>query len=237
MGPKSKNRIGRSRAKNLPSDPPNLEAVYSTLRAHFGHLDWWPGDSPFEIVVGAILTQNTAWKNVEKAIANLKSEKALSVAAMRRIPVEDLAQLIRSSGYFNQKAIKLKAFIDFLDTHYSGSLAKMSKAPLDRLRDELLGVKGIGPETADSILLYALDKPIFVIDAYTKRLLHRHFYFEKEPTYDDAQELFHANLPRDLDLFNDFHAQIVAVGHHFCKPKPRCEGCPLEHLPHRSDWD
>ncbi|MCA9418665.1 MAG: endonuclease III domain-containing protein, partial [Candidatus Omnitrophica bacterium] len=129
--------------------------VYSSLRERFGHRDWWPGDTPFEIIVGAILTQNTAWKNVEKAIANLKREKVLSVAAMRRIPQDHLAELIRSSGYFNQKAIKLKAFISFLDEHYSGSIAKMAKAPLETLRHQLLEVKGIGPETADSILLYA----------------------------------------------------------------------------------
>ncbi|MCA9435868.1 MAG: endonuclease III domain-containing protein, partial [Candidatus Omnitrophica bacterium] len=128
-----------------------------------------------------------------------------------------------------------KAFISFLDEHYSGSIAKMAKAPLETLRHQLLEVKGIGPETADSILLYALNKPIFVIDAYTKRLLQRHHYFDKEPTYHEAQEFFENNLPANLDLFNDYHAQIVAVGHHYCKPKPRCEGCPLEHLPHRSE--
>ncbi|MCB9770561.1 MAG: endonuclease III domain-containing protein [Candidatus Omnitrophica bacterium] len=217
------------------SDLPGLMEVYSSLRERFGHRDWWPGDTPFEIIVGAILTQNTAWKNVEKAIANLKREKVLSVAAMRRIPQDHLAELIRSSGYFNQKAIKLKAFISFLDEHYSGSIAKMAKAPLETLRHHLLEVKGIGPETADSILLYALNKPIFVIDAYTKRLLQRHHYFDKEPTYHEAQEFFERNLPANLDLFNDYHAQIVAVGHHYCKPKPRCEGCPLEHLPHRSE--
>jgi endonuclease-3 related protein len=216
-------------------DLPHLSLIYEILRARFGHLDWWPGDSPFEIIVGAILTQNTAWKNVEKAIAKLKQEKTLSVSAMRRIPLFRLAELIRSSGYFNQKAIKLKTFVAFLDEHYGGSISRMAKAPIEELRPRLLGIRGIGPETADSILLYALNKPIFVIDAYTKRILYRHFYFDKEPTYHEAQELFENNLPPDLELFNDFHGQIVAVGHHYCKPTPKCEGCPLQHLPHRAD--
>lgn len=186
-------------------------------------------------MVGAILTQNTAWRNVERAVANLKREKVLSVAALRDLPLDRLAGLIRSSGYFNQKAIKLKALVAFLDDRYGGSIARMRKAPLERLRGELLAIRGVGPETADSILLYALEKPVFVVDAYTRRIFYRHHYFETFPTYDEVQERFESELPRDLDLYNDFHAQIVAVGHHFCKPTPRCEGCPLEHLPHRTD--
>ncbi len=227
--------MNRSKGRVPKKDLTPLADVYSILRTHFGHRDWWPGDSPFEIIVGAILTQNTAWKNVEKAIANLKKEKKLSIPAIRRIPQEELAILIRSSGYFNQKAIKLKAFVTFLDDHYSGSLTKMAKASIEELRPKLLSVRGIGPETADSILLYALDKPVFVIDTYTKRLLYRHYYFDQEPTYEDAQQLFESSIEKDLGLFKDFHGQIVGVGHFFCKPKPQCEGCPLEHLPHRSD--
>ena len=224
-----------SRNQRIHGDPVPLDQVYNLLRAHFGYRHWWPGKTPFEIIVGAILTQNTSWSNVEKAIAMMKKEKALSVTAIRRLPAEQLAGLVRSSGYYNQKAIKLKTFVAFLDEHYSGSVSKMAKTSLEVLRPQLLGVKGIGPETADSILLYALNKPVFVVDAYTRRLLHRHYYFDREPSYDESQVLFEEQLPQDLDLYNDFHAQIVAVGHHFCKPRPKCEGCPLDCLPHRSE--
>lgn len=226
-------RSGKVQRGELSPTP--LVEVYRTLHARFGHRNWWPGETPFEIMVGAILTQNTAWRNVEKAVANLKREKVLSVAGLRNLPLERLAELIRSSGYFNQKAIKLKALVAFLDHRYGGSIARMRKAPLERLRGELLAIRGVGPETADSILLYALDKPVFVVDAYTRRIFHRHHYFETLPSYDEVQERFESELPRDLDLYNDFHAQIVAVGHHFCKPNPRCEGCPLEHLPHHTE--
>lgn len=226
-------RSGKVQRGELSPTP--LVEVYRTLHARFGHRHWWPGETPFEIMVGAILTQNTAWRNVEKAVANLKREKVLSVAGLRDLPLERLAELIRSSGYFNQKAIKLKALVAFLDHRYGGSIARMRKAPLERLRKELLAIHGVGPETADSILLYALDKPVFVVDAYTRRIFHRHHYFDTLPSYDEVQERFESELPRDLDLYNDFHAQIVAVGHHFCKPNPRCEGCPLEHLPHHTE--
>ena len=211
---------------------PSLEEIYRLMLAHFGHRNWWPGDTTVEIVVGAILTQNTAWTNVEKAIRNLKESHALSIKHLREVPEERLAGLIRPSGYFNQKAKKLKAFVRFLDERYGGSLAKMKGAPLDRLRGELLAVSGIGPETADSILLYALDKEIFVVDAYTRRVFSRHFYFGENPSYDEVQERFETELPVDIELYNDFHAQIVATGNRYCRPKPKCEGCPLEHLPH-----
>ena len=214
---------------------PPLSTIYPILLQRFGHRDWWPGDTPFEIVLGAILTQNTAWSNVEKAIANLKRAKVFSLKGLRGIPEAELAALIRSSGYFNQKAKKIKAFLAFLDERYGGSLAQLKKAPLEKLRAELLGVKGIGPETADSILLYALEKKVFVVDAYTRRIFARHYYFDPGPSYDAVQERFERELPDDLDLYNDFHAQIVAVGNRYCKPKPKCEGCPLENLPHRME--
>ncbi len=213
---------------------PLLE-LYQLLFSHFGHRDWWPGDTPLEIIVGAILTQNTAWQNVEKAIGNLKQNHALSISRLRQVEEAQLAGWLRPSGYFNQKAKKIKAFIEFLDHHYGGSLARMREAPLEHLRVELLKVKGIGPETADSILLYALEKRVFVIDAYTKRIFTRHHYFAEEPSYPEAQRFFEDECPPDTGLYNDFHAQIVATGNRYCKPIPRCEGCPLEHLPHRKE--
>ncbi len=203
--------------------------------AHFGHRKWWPGDTPLEIIVGAILTQNTAWQNVEKAIGNLKTNRALSIPRLRDVDETQLAEWLRPSGYYNQKAKKIKAFIVFLDRHYGGSISRMSQAPLACLRGELLKVKGIGPETADSILLYALGKRVFVIDAYTKRIFTRHHYFTGEPSYHEAQKFFEEECPPDVDLYNDFHAQIVATGNRYCKPTPRCEGCPLEQLPHKTN--
>lgn len=215
-----------------PSRQTPLLEIYRLLRGHFGRRNWWPGDTAIEIMVGAILTQNTAWSNVEKAIVNLKAHRALTVRGLRQAPEKDLAAWIRPSGYFNQKARKIKALIRFLDETYSGSIARMRRAPLTTLRHQLLEVKGIGPETADSILLYALEKAVFVVDAYTKRIFMRHGYFEGEPSYHVVQAHFEEELPADTGLFNDFHAQIVAVGNRYCKPAPRCEGCPLEGHPH-----
>ena len=198
------------------------------LKAH-GHRNWWPGETPFEIMVGAILTQNTAWKNVEKAIAGLKREKLLSVSAIRRTPMAKLARVIRPSGYFNQKAKKLKALIQYLDERYNGSLQRMRRQPMKVLRPELLKVWGIGPETADSILLYALEKPVFVVDAYTKRIFLRHRWIKTDSDYHQVQQLFMRHLPLDEKLFNDYHAQLVAVGNRYCgRSEPLCEKCPLQ---------
>ncbi len=202
--------------------------IYNTLFAHFGPQNWWPGDSPFEIAVGAILTQNTNWDNVEKAIHNLKKDRSLSAKALNEMPNERLAALIRPAGYFNVKARRLKNFLTFLSNHYQGSMKKMEKEDMHALRTGLLGVNGIGPETADSILLYALNKPVFVIDAYTKRIMQRHLVVEEDSTYHDMQKLFHAHIPEDAALFNEYHALIVMLGKHYCRPKPRCTGCPLE---------
>lgn len=204
-----------------------LLSIYKKLFKSFGPQNWWPGDTPFEVAVGAILTQNTNWGNVEKAINNLKKEKVLNAKAIHDMPVNRLASLIRPAGYFNVKAKRLKAFIDFLMNDYHGSMKNMKKKEMHSLRKKLLSVNGIGPETADSILLYALDKPIFVIDAYTKRVLSRHNILGHDEPYDRFQELFHSSLKKDAKLFNEYHALFVRVGKTFCKSKPICEGCPL----------
>jgi endonuclease-3 related protein len=208
----------------------NLRNYYRRLRAHFGHQHWWPGDTPFEVCVGAILTQNTAWSNVEKAIYNLKRARALSPRALHRLSEREIAALIKPSGYFNIKARRLKAFIEFLFAEYGGSVARMAREDLATLRLKLLAVKGVGPETADSILLYALGKPVFVVDAYTRRVLIRHHLIKPTATYDKIQKLFHSSLhPPRSTFFNDFHAQFVAVGKIYCKSRVAlCECCPLK---------
>lgn len=209
-----------------------LTDIYEKLYRHFGPRHWWPStDGPFEVIIGAILTQNTAWSNVEKAISNLKKEKALIPRKLKAVPQKKLAKLIRSSGFFNEKAKKLKHFLDFLFGQYEGSIFRMKREKLPILREKLLSVKGIGPETADSILLYALDKPIFVIDAYTKRILSRHSLAREDATYDELQQLFMDNLKPDVKLFNEYHALIVETGKQFCKTKnPNCGACPLGNL-------
>lgn len=206
-----------------------LLAYYQTLAQKLGPQHWWPAKTPFEVIVGAILTQNTTWTNVERAIANLRREHLLSPAALERVPRKRLATLIRSSGYFRQKAKKLKAFVRFLRQEYSGSLARMFRAPTGELREKLLGVHGIGPETADSILLYAARKNVFVVDAYTKRILARHGWAEEKSEYEELRALLEKHLPPDVSLYNEFHAQFVQVGKNWCRPRePRCSECPLE---------
>lgn len=201
--------------------------IYHRLHRHYGDLSWWPGDTPLEVSVGAILTQNTAWTNVEKAIAQLKTERSLSVQALHRMSHKRLARLIRAAGYFNVKARRLKHFISFLQGRYGGSLSKMFRQPMPRLRQELLSVNGVGPETADSILLYAGGKPIFVIDAYTKRILSRHGVLPYEKGYVDFQKLFMRHLPADAPFYNQYHAMFVNVGKDFCRRRPLCDSCPL----------
>jgi len=202
--------------------------IYHKLYRAFGPQHWWPGDSPFEIAVGAILTQNTNWANVEKAIASLKNKRALSAKGIHEMKTEKLALFIRPAGYFNVKARRLKAFIHFLINEYHGSMGRMKNEKLDTLRTKLLNVHGIGPETADSILLYALDKPVFVIDAYTKRVLSRHSVINHDEIYERIQDLFHETLKRDTELFNEYHALFVRLGKTYCRKKPLCDGCPLE---------
>lgn len=211
---------------------PPLRSYYDALLAHFGPQRWWPGETPFEVMVGAILTQNTAWTNVEKAVATLKANGLLDPRAIDRLDAETLALAIRPAGYFRVKAKRLKAFVRWFVERFDGDAERMGRRPLARLREELLAVHGIGPETADSILLYALGAPTFVVDAYTHRVAARHELAPEETTYDELKELFESQLPRDATLYNEFHAQIVAVGKAFCRPKPRCESCPLRaHLP------
>jgi len=209
----------------------SLKNVYAKLFSHFGPQHWWPGDTRFEVIVGAILTQNTAWANVEKAIVNLKKAGALkSPAVMKRLTTGKLAGLIRPAGYYNIKAKRLRNFLDFLGRRYSLSLIELSRAETGRLRRELLEVNGIGPETCDSILLYAFGRPLFVVDAYTKRIFSRHGLFEKEAGYADVQKVFMDNLRRKIGLFNEYHALIVRLGKELCRKEPRCGACPLKGL-------
>ena len=207
-----------------------LADIYRILYKSFGPQHWWPGETPFEIAVGAILTQNTNWGNVEKAINNLKQSGTLDANILHKMPHARLASLIKPAGYFNIKAKRLKHFLVFLSNHYEGVIEGMKDEDLHHIRHRLLEVNGIGPETADSILLYALDKPLFVIDAYTKRVLIRHNIIPEGATYHETQELFHNNLPVDVKLFNEYHALFVMLGKHYCKPKPKCQGCPLEEM-------
>lgn len=205
-----------------------LLLIYNKLYSHFGPQHWWPGETPLEVVVGAVLTQNTNWGNVEKAIDNLKREGKLNASAIHKITTESLAALIKPAGYFNVKAKRLKHFVSFLMKDYGGSMSRMKDAKLPSIREDLLRVNGIGPETADSIILYALEKPVFVVDAYTKRVLSRHNIKDHDASYDSFQELFDSNLKRDFRLFNEYHALFVRVAKEHCRTKPLCEGCPLE---------
>jgi len=216
--------------KNPPPIKKRLIAIYDALLNHFGYRHWWPGDSPFEIIVGAILTQNTAWKNVEKAIDNLKRKKLLSPKRMQQVETELLAELIRPAGYYNQKARKLKAFLNVLFENYCGSLDELFKLDTPKLRSELLSIWGIGEETADSIILYAAFKPTFVVDAYTKRILTRKGIVDNDAKYADIKQLFESNLERNIKLFNDYHAQFVALGKNICQKVPICGKCPIRSL-------
>lgn len=207
-----------------------LSTIYDRLFKAFGPQRWWPGETAFEVMVGAILTQNTNWGNVERAITNLKKAKVLDPYKLLKLPPTRLAELIRPAGYFNVKTKRLRNFLRFFTERYEGSVEKMKAVPLHKLREELLSVNGIGRETADSILLYALDKPIFVCDAYTYRMLTRHSLAGEEADYNELQSILMDGLPEDARLFNEFHALIVKVGKEFCKPKPVCSECPLRSL-------
>ncbi len=192
-------------------------------------MHWWPAKTPFEVIVGAILTQNTAWSNVDRAIANLRRERLLAPMALERVPLGKLARLVRSSGYFRQKARKLKAFVRFLRRDFHGSLKAMFRTPTVELRQRLLRVHGIGPETADSILLYAGNHPVFVVDAYTKRILLRHQLIGEKADYEEVRRLFERSLPRDTALYNEFHALLVNVGKNWCRSRQAlCDQCPLQ---------
>ncbi|MDH4229217.1 MAG: endonuclease III domain-containing protein [Nitrospirota bacterium] len=207
---------------------PDLRSIYRRLLTFFGPQHWWPGETPFEVCVGAVLTQNTAWKNVEKAIANLKAADLLEPHRLLATADAELAELIRPSGYFNLKTRRLKGFLQFLNDNYGGNLERMGVEPLDSLRPRLLEAYGVGPETADSILLYALGKPTFVVDAYTCRIFSRLGAVPEGIRYHDMQAVFFRRLPPDARIFNEFHALLVALGKDFCRPRnPRCTACPL----------
>jgi endonuclease III related protein len=205
--------------------------IYDILYSFFGPQGWWPGDTAFEVAVGAILTQNTNWGNVSKAIINLKSGGLLSFEALQALPYADLAYLIRPSGYYNLKAKRLKNLLQMILEKYQGELELLLQDDVTRGRENLLSVQGIGPETADSILLYAGNQPLFVVDAYTHRIFSRHNLLADESDYDSIQETFMHMLPADSSLFNEYHALIVRLGKEYCrKTKPLCEDCPLNGL-------
>jgi endonuclease-3 related protein len=205
----------------------DLRRVYRRLRRHFGHAGWWPGETAFEVCVGAILTQNTSWSNVQKALEALRRGGRLSYEGLSSLPPSRVAPLIRSSGYFNVKARRLKAFLTFLGAEYGGRVEAMSGEDPRALRAKLRAVAGIGRETADSIVLYAAGLPLFVVDAYTRRVFARLGLLRGDEPYDEIQDLFMARLRPDAALYNDYHAQIVRLGKDLCRPRPRCTECPL----------
>jgi len=241
----------------LASREHSIRSYYQVLHAAWGPQHWWPARTRFEVIVGAYLTQNTSWSNVEIALRRLRRAHLLSLTAIRIVSVVELETAIRSSGYFRQKAARLKTFVAFVDERYASSLSRMFAQPADKLRQELLALNGVGPETADSILLYAGQQPVFVVDAYTRRVLERHAILSAKASYEEIRKLFEHSLadqaplrtdncdPRTdfahppsamsltrrsplAQVYNDMHGLIVGVGKHYClKSKPRCEECPL----------
>lgn len=204
-----------------------LEGYHRALLKRFGPQHWWPAETPFEVMVGAILTQNTAWKNVEKAIAALQAADLLDPHRLHAMRASELAPLIRSAGYFRVKARRLKNLTAWFVERAGGDIRALQDLPTETLRRELLEVSGVGPETADSILLYALGRPVFVIDTYTWRVLSRHGWIPEETGYEEMRELMEGALPAEVPLYNEFHALLVRVGHDYCRPTARCEECPL----------
>ena len=207
----------------------DLLEIYDILFDEFGPQGWWPAESPFEMIVGAILTQCTSWVNVETAIGNLKGAGLLSPEALFDVDDDVLRELIKPAGYFNAKTVKLKAFVSFLNGEYCGDLSLFLAEPLEVLRSRLLSIHGVGPETADSIILYAANKPSFVVDAYTGRIFSRLGLVDESITYDKLKAFFMDNLPSDVGLYKEYHALVVELGKFFCKrSNPLCVGCPLE---------
>ncbi len=219
-----------SRKSNAQPRSQQLIEVYRLLFAHYGPQHWWPADTSFEVIVGAILTQSASWGNVEKAISNLKQTRVMNPASLRQTPIEELAKLIYPSGYYRAKALKLKAFVERLGEAYHDSLDELFALDTPLLRSELLSIHGIGPETADSIILYAAHKPIFVIDAYTRRIIGRLGFSPQQDDYAAFQSLFMDNLPADEKLFNEYHALFVRHSKGACKGKPICNSCCLKDL-------
>lgn len=208
----------------------DLLEIYERLNGYFGDLHWWPADSPFEVMVGAVLTQNTAWTNVEKAIAALNGRKLLSPAALLQIDEKILAETIRPSGCYHIKAKRLKSLVRFYFDEYSGNIDRMCNEDLTVLREKLLRVRGVGPETADSIILYACRKPVFIVDSYTRRILLRHRIIPEDADGSIIRTLFMTHLPHHASLFNQFHALLVQTGKSFCRKRPICDVCPLRFL-------
>jgi len=204
-----------------------LKDTYKRLYSYFGPQHWWPADSPFEVIIGAILTQNTAWSNVEKAIVCLKKKRLLSPEKLYNTKLKTLSGVIRPCGYYNLKAARIRSFLEVLFADFKGSLPLMFSLRPVQLRERLLEIKGIGPETADSILLYAAEKPKFVIDAYTRRFLFRHKLIKRKSSYGQIQNLFEENLRPRLKMFNEYHALIVRLAKEFCRSRPLCKSCPL----------
>lgn len=215
-----------------------LLRYYRRLRRHFGHRNWWPARTRFEVILGALLTQNTNWGNVEKALGNLRRARALTPSRLAGLRAATMARLLRPSGYYRQKTRAVRGFLAHLNNGYRGSLARLLARPSAELREELLALRGIGPETADSILLYAAGRPVFVIDAYTRRVLARHGLAQPTAGYEQLRAYFETNLPRRAALYNDFHAQLVAVGKTYChRERPDCAACPLGPELEKSDAD
>ena len=202
--------------------------IFNMLLNAFGKRNWWPGETELEIIIGAVLTQNTSWKNVEKAIDNLKHHNALDIHSLYKMDRETLAMIIKASGFYNIKSNRLKNIINVIYNDYSSNILNLKNIDMWSIREKLLEINGIGKETADSIILYALNKPIFVIDVYTKRFLKNHRLYNEESDYDTVQSFFMKNLPNDTYLFNEFHALIVCLCQSFCKKVPLCNRCPLE---------
>jgi len=224
-------RSGSDRVKEHQGALPILQEYFDALFAARGPQNWWPGRTAFEIIVGAILVQNTAWTNAARAIGNLREAGLLSPTAIEKVPLGKLKRLVRPSGYYRQKALKLKAFVRFVRQNYGGSLKAMFRTSTTQLREELLEVHGIGPETADSILLYAGSHPVFVVDAYTRRILERHGLAHGKESYEGVRGLFEQSLPKDAQLYNEFHALIVYTGKHHCTNRaPVCSTCALRPL-------
>lgn len=204
-----------------------LLEMYERMAAHYGPTHWWPGETAFEIAVGAVLTQNTAWTNVERAIANLKRMRLLSPRKIVESPDEALHAALKPSGYFRVKTKRVRSFCRYLLDRHRGSMRRMADQPLAELREELLAVDGIGPETADDILLYACGKIVFVVDAYTRRILSRHGLVAPHATYEYLQALFERHLEPDLHIFKEYHGLLVWTAKDFCRKRPHCNGCPL----------
>ncbi len=207
-----------------------LMDIYKALREAFGHREWWPAETPFEVMVGAVLTQRTNWRNAQKAIAALRDAGAMNPRAIAQMEPEQLQSLVRPAGFYRQKAARLRQLVTWLIEQADGDVALLDKLPTDDVHEQLLSLRGIGPETADSILLYALDRPVFVVDTYTKRLVVRHGLLHETCDYFELKDLFESNLAEDVELYKDYHAQLVEVGKRYCRTVPRCRTCPLHPL-------